>query len=116
VVVSGSHDATVRVWDAATGAPVGDPFTGHTDAVYAVAVGQVGGRAVVVSGSNDRTVRVWDAATGAPFAKAPAARSQALRPPHRIDLACPIAAMALDASVRLVIGAELGVACLRLPN
>ena len=30
VVVSGSADRTVRVWDLATGAPVGDPFTGHT--------------------------------------------------------------------------------------
>ena len=66
VVVSGSDDGTVRVWDAATGAPVGDPFTGHTDWVNAVAVGQLDGRTVVVSGSSDETVRVWDAATGAP--------------------------------------------------
>jgi WD40 repeat protein len=29
VVISGSHDTTVRVWDAATGTPVADPFTGH---------------------------------------------------------------------------------------
>ena len=29
VVISGSDDGTVRVWDLATGAPVGDPFTGH---------------------------------------------------------------------------------------
>ena len=46
--------------------PVGDPFTGHTGEVNAVAVGQLDGRTVVVSGSGDRTVRVWDAATGAP--------------------------------------------------
>ena len=31
MVVSGSDDGTVRVWDLATGTPVGDPFTGHTD-------------------------------------------------------------------------------------
>ena len=68
VVVSGSVDRTVRVWDAATGAPLADPFTGHTGAVNAVAVGQLDGRTVVVSGSDDRTVRVWDAATGAPLA------------------------------------------------
>ena len=30
MVVSGSDDATVRVWDLATGGPIGDPFTGHT--------------------------------------------------------------------------------------
>jgi len=29
VVVSGSDDRTVRVWDAATGGPVGEPFTPH---------------------------------------------------------------------------------------
>ena len=41
------------MWDAATGTPVGDPFTGHTGSVHAVAVGQVDGRPVVVSGSDD---------------------------------------------------------------
>jgi WD40 repeat protein len=66
VVVSGSDDGTVRVWDAATGTLVGGPFTGHTAGVYAVALGQVDGHAVVVSGSEDATVRVWDAATGTP--------------------------------------------------
>ena len=30
VIVSGSWDQTVRVWDAATGQPRGDPLTGHT--------------------------------------------------------------------------------------
>ena len=29
-IVSGSADNTVRVWDAATGQPVGQPLTGHT--------------------------------------------------------------------------------------
>ncbi len=33
VAVTGSYDATVRVWDLTTGAPIGDPLTGHTDAV-----------------------------------------------------------------------------------
>jgi WD40 repeat protein len=64
-VVSGSRDQTVRVWDLATGAPVGDPFTGHTHAVNAVAVAELNGRPVALSGG-DRTVRVWDLATGAP--------------------------------------------------
>lgn len=66
VVVSGSEDRTVRVWDLASGAPVGRPFTGHTGPVYAVAVGQLDRRPVVVSGSGDQRVRVWDLATGAP--------------------------------------------------
>ena len=33
-IASGSDDSTVRVWDAATGQPVGQPLTGHTDAVW----------------------------------------------------------------------------------
>ena len=65
VVVSGSGDRTVRVWDLATGAPVGDPFAGHTGHVRGGG-GGAGGRPVVISGGGDRTVRVWDLATGAP--------------------------------------------------
>ena len=53
VVVSGGDDQTVRVWDLATGAPVGDPFTGHTGSVHAVAAAQLDGRPVVVSGGDD---------------------------------------------------------------
>src|SRR5207237_565989 len=63
----GGHDNTVRVWDAATGEPVGQPLTGHSEVVGAVAVGQAGGREVIVSGGWDGTVRVWDAATGEPL-------------------------------------------------
>ena len=54
------------MWDLATGTPVGDPFTGHTGRVRAVAAAELDGRPVVISGSSDDTVRVWDLATGAP--------------------------------------------------
>jgi WD40 repeat protein/serine/threonine protein kinase len=66
VVISGSADDTMRVWDLTTGTPVGSPFTGHTGPVSAVATAQLDGRTVVVSSSWDKTVRVWDLATGAP--------------------------------------------------
>ncbi len=66
VIVSGGDDATMRVWDATTGASVGDPLTGHTDWIYAIADGQIGDQTIIASGSGDRTVRVWDAATGVP--------------------------------------------------
>ncbi len=65
VIVSAGSDA-VRVWDAASGEPVGAPLAGHTSSIHAVAVGRAGGREVIVSGEYDGTVRVWDAATGEP--------------------------------------------------
>ena len=64
-IASGSGDNTVRVWDAATGQPVGQPLTGHTDAVFSVAFSPDGTR--IASGGDDNTVRVWDAATGQPI-------------------------------------------------
>ena len=66
MIVSGSGDETVRIWDAGTGRTVGPPLTGHTGTVAAVAVGRVGDREVIVSGGWDETVRVWDAGTGQP--------------------------------------------------
>ena len=62
VVISGSDDQTVRVWDLATGAPADKPFTGHTGPVRTVATAELDGRPVLISGSDDRTVRVWDLA------------------------------------------------------
>jgi WD40 repeat protein len=63
-VVSGSHDETVRLWDAATGAPL-QTLEGHTSWVTSVAFSPDGKQ--VVSGSHDETVRLWDTATGAPL-------------------------------------------------
>ena len=59
-VVSGSHDETVRLWDAATGAAL-QRLEGHTNWVSSVAFSPDGKQ--VVSGSDDCTVRLWDAAT-----------------------------------------------------
>ncbi|MFE7046052.1 WD40 repeat domain-containing protein [Streptomyces atratus] len=68
VVVTGSDDKTVRVWDLATGESLGEPFL-HGSAVLAVAVGVVNGLPVAVTGSEDGVVRVWDVATGRPVGK-----------------------------------------------
>src|SRR3954447_17136404 len=64
VIVLGGHDGEVRIWDATSRLPVGEPLLGHDGEVSAVAVGQVSGRDVVLSGGHDGTVRTWDAASG----------------------------------------------------
>ena len=63
-IASGGGDKTVRLWDAATGQPVGQPLRGHDDSVTSVAFSPDGTR--IASGSVDKTVRLWDAATGRP--------------------------------------------------
>ena len=65
VIVSGSYDRTVRLWDARTGQPIGQPLQGHGDKVNSVAFSPDGQR--IVSGSEDKTVRLWDARTGQPI-------------------------------------------------
>ncbi|KAG8853475.1 hypothetical protein FRB91_004806 [Serendipita sp. 411] len=62
-LVSGSSDMTVRIWDAETGAPIGEPLKGHTNAVESVAYSP--DSQYVISGSRDCTIRIWDAETGA---------------------------------------------------
>ncbi|KAF9878759.1 vegetative incompatibility protein het-e-1 [Colletotrichum karsti] len=61
VVATASEDKTVRLWDAATGAPR-QTLVGHTHSVRAVAFSP--DSQVVASASFDETVRLWDAATG----------------------------------------------------
>ena len=65
-LVGAGGDRTVRVWDAATGAPPAT-LTGHTGWVRAVAWSPDGTR-LAGTGGDRRTVRVWDAASGAPQA------------------------------------------------
>ncbi|CCA70377.1 hypothetical protein PIIN_04316 [Serendipita indica DSM 11827] len=85
-VISGSHDKTIRVWDVATGQPLGEPLRGHEDSVLAVAFSPDGSLIAscskdltirlwnsatygsqIVSGSDDKTIRLWDAVTGQPL-------------------------------------------------
>jgi WD40 repeat protein len=53
IVVSGSHDAAVRVWDLDAGELLYEPLEGHDGNVLAVVVGELGGRPIAVSGGDD---------------------------------------------------------------
>lgn len=64
-IVSGGSDNSVRVWDAATHQPIGNPLLGHHGAVSSVTFDPEGTR--IVSGSQDGSVRVWDAIGGLPI-------------------------------------------------
>ena len=64
-IVSGSRDQTLRLWDARSGQPLGDPMKGHERAVTSVAFSPDGTR--LVSGGEDETLRRWDARSGQPL-------------------------------------------------
>ncbi|GGK56618.1 hypothetical protein Ppa06_10250 [Planomonospora parontospora subsp. parontospora] len=64
VIVSGSSDLTVRMWDLSTGKQISEPLTGHSKSISAVAVAQLNGRPIIISGSWDNTIRMWDPTTG----------------------------------------------------
>ncbi|PVF90774.1 WD40 repeat-like protein, partial [Serendipita vermifera] len=57
-LVSGSRDNSIRIWDAASNAQVGESLNGHTETVYSVAYSPNGN--YIVSGSGDHTIRIWD--------------------------------------------------------
>jgi WD40 repeat protein len=62
LIVSGSDDETICVWNAMTGEMVAGPFTGHTDPVTSVEFSSDG--QWIVSGSGDQNLCVWNARTG----------------------------------------------------
>jgi WD40 repeat protein len=57
LIVSGSGDKTVKVWDAQTGQET-LTLKGHTSPVMSVSFNSDGKR--IVSGSFDKTVQIWD--------------------------------------------------------
>jgi WD40 repeat protein len=64
MVVSGSDDATIGIWDLSLGTPYGTRLTGHRSAVRAVTTARLDGTPIVVSGGIDGTIRIWDLAAG----------------------------------------------------
>jgi len=62
--VTASDDDTARLWDTATGRPIGEPMK-HEKGVVSAQFSPDGQR--VVTASYDKTARLWDAATGRPI-------------------------------------------------
>jgi WD40 repeat protein len=91
VVVSGSGDRTVRVWDLATGVPVGDSFTWHSDTVTAVSVQLRQGRTRIVSAGGDGRLHVTDYGSEVDL---------------RCDLLAPLLASALSGRTCVVAAAQ----------
>ena len=61
ILVSGSYDATIRLWDIATGKQL-ETFDGHTYSITSVAVSPDG--STIASGSVDGTVLLWTSPMG----------------------------------------------------
>jgi WD40 repeat protein/tetratricopeptide (TPR) repeat protein len=65
-VLTGSSDKTARLWDTASGRPIGQPMP-LPFGIVSVAFSPDGSR--VLTGDGDQTARLWDAATGQPIGR-----------------------------------------------
>jgi WD40 repeat protein len=64
VVVSAGEDATLRIWDLATGQSRGEALTSRQGAIHALALGRINNRPIAVTGHANGRLCVWDLTTG----------------------------------------------------
>jgi WD40 repeat protein len=58
LVSAGIHgDPTIRTWDSSTWMPVGEPWKGHNQAIWMIALNPAG--TLLASASDDHQVRIW---------------------------------------------------------
>lgn len=84
VVVTGSLDRTIKLWDAATGKEI-KTLAGHNEQVLAVAVNP--SSQLLASGSSDRTVKLWTMPSDDPtriFAHADEVNALAISPDGKL--------------------------------
>jgi WD40 repeat protein len=65
-VIAGCLDGSARIWDIATGSPIGAAL-GHQGGVTAVAFSSDG--KLALTGSSDGTAKIWDVTTGKPLGR-----------------------------------------------
>ncbi|MDQ7909902.1 hypothetical protein RB614_35935 [Phytohabitans sp. ZYX-F-186] len=78
VIVTGSLDGYVRVWDGESFDRIGEPLAAGS-AVYDVWAGELLGRGVLLAACGDERLRMWDTQTLTPLAEPVAAHDRAVR-------------------------------------
>ena len=74
LLASADADGTVRLWNPATGRPVGAPLPRHQPSGGVIGVAFSPDGKLLASADSDGTVRLWNPATGQPVGQAPPGR------------------------------------------
>ena len=66
LVISGSQDASLKIWDGGTWKLCGEPPVNHTAEITALVAAEVSGVPLAITASRDGTVRLWELPSGTP--------------------------------------------------
>ncbi|WP_406278869.1 WD40 repeat domain-containing serine/threonine protein kinase [Embleya sp. NBC_00896] len=80
-LAAGADDGAVVLWDAASRRQIGEPLTGHTEAIWSLAFSPDG--RTLATGGGDGTARLWDVATRRQVGRLRADRFVAFSPDGR---------------------------------